>query len=217
MWKLIWVDENKIIKNSFKEAKNEVLELQSQIKTLEEEIHRLQNALIDFHEKAQNKAINEEKDESQSSLSIENLRIELRNLIQEEVGKSFKELNSQAADVFSEDSQPENSENLVSETPLVQEMPVAIQKSEKQRTKDNLKADLIKNYERNRKDIIKQQILSEAIKEDVSKIRLRDIVVDQKKYCSKASFYRYMEELELQGLISYQRKKGKDIIITSMH
>ena len=70
----------------------------------------------------------------------------------------------------------------------------------------------MKNYERNRKDIVKQQILTEAAKADLTKIQLRDLVVDQKKYCSKASFYRYMEELELEGLISYYRHKGKNLI-----
>ena len=203
MLKIEWVDGKKLLRESFRNVKKDFLELKSQMNVIEEELIRLQELVKDIRKQPEESREKENISESQPSLSIEDLRLELRKIIQEEVREALKEQNTQAAELFSAETQPENEQK---EQEIIPPTPP------KKKATDNLKEDLIKSYERNRKDIVKQQILGEATKGNLTKIALRDLVVDQKNYCSKASFYRYMDELELQGLLSYQRRKGKDII-----
>jgi len=165
MWKLIWVDEQKIIRESFKNLKADIRSLHEELASLKKELRTLQETCS--------------ATQSQINLSLK----EQKNTPCEQDGKPSERENTKAPAIFSAETK-----------------------------KDSLKEDLLKAYERNRKNIIKEQILSEAKKGGMTKIALRDLVVDQKKYCSKASFYRYMDELELQGLITYQRRKGKDLI-----
>ena len=65
--------------------------------------------------------------------------------------------------------------------------------------------DLIKKINRHRKDIVKQKILDVIKTRHVSLIELKEIVVDREQYCSKASFYRYVEDLKDQ--VSTNRQK----------
>lgn len=59
---------------------------------------------------------------------------------------------------------------------------------------DTLKKEVISKFNRNKKDIIKQRIFD--LMDRFSIAEIKDIIVDQKKYCSKATFYRYVEELK---------------------
>lgn len=213
MLKIAWVDGKKLLRESFRNVKKDFVELQSHMIVMEEELRRLQDLVQETRRKPEEPRKEEKISESQPSLNTETLRLELRKIIQEEVREALKQQNTQAVAIVSENSQPET-EPIQKEItmPIQEQILPPIPPRQKKKSPDNLKADLIKNYERNRKDIIKQQILGEAIKGGLTKIALRDQVVDQKKYCSKASFYRYMDELELQGLINYQRKKGKDVV-----
>jgi len=66
----------------------------------------------------------------------------------------------------------------------------------KEREEDRLKQEIMRKYRKNRKNIIKQKIL-ETIK--LKPMLLEDLkyyIVDQLKYCSKASFYRYIKEMK---------------------
>lgn len=205
MLRIEWVDGQKLLRDSFRNVKKDVSDLKMQLVMVEEELRRLQELAKDIRTRPEEPREIPKISESQPSLSLSDLRLELRKIVQEEVGKALKDLNTKAGEVFSAETEPENHR----ETPP---QPAIQQKAQRKQEKDHLREELMKSYERNRKDIIKQQILGEASKGSLTKIALRDVVVDQKKYCSKASFYRYMDELELQGLITYQRKKGKDVI-----
>ncbi|MBD3209135.1 hypothetical protein GF367_01825 [Candidatus Woesearchaeota archaeon] len=207
-------NDRKRIRKSFQEVKKDISELNAKFSLFEEELQRVREQL----QKEENvrRSFEEERksSESQPILNPETLRLILKEAVAEGVGKALKELNTKESSVFSTQSQPET-EQKIEEIPVREEQniqqPEPIIKSQKL-VADKLKEDLLKNYERNRKDIIKQQILSEVAKGDLTKISLRDVVVDQKKYCSKASFYRYMDELELQGLVQFKRRKGRDLV-----
>jgi hypothetical protein len=73
--------------------------------------------------------------------------------------------------------------------------------NENTRNYDPLKAEVITKFKRNKKLILKNKIL-ETIKSHILSIpELKDIIVDQYRYCSKASFYRYIEELKQHDFI----------------
>ncbi|MBI1970815.1 hypothetical protein HYS47_03640 [Candidatus Woesearchaeota archaeon] len=53
----------------------------------------------------------------------------------------------------------------------------------------------------NKKDIVKSKILETISDQQEPLPRLKEIIVDEQGFCSKASFYRYIEELKQDGKI----------------
>ncbi|MBN1275038.1 hypothetical protein JXA12_01995 [Candidatus Woesearchaeota archaeon] len=194
MWRVVWVDKDKLLRESFSRLKSDIEAIKEEISSLQEQLAACQQAPEDI---PKNPPETRNLSESQPSLSPENLRLLIKEVIQEELAEALRQQDTKAAAVFSAETDSETEPE---------------PKPTRKRAEDHFKEDLIKNYERNKRAIIKQQILGEASKGSFTKIALRDIVVNQKQYCSKASFYRYMDELELEGLVTYQRKKGKDLI-----
>ncbi|MGB9748426.1 MAG: hypothetical protein ACP5OZ_00220 [Candidatus Woesearchaeota archaeon] len=79
-----------------------------------------------------------------------------------------------------------------------------------------LKNEILRNFRKKRKNIIKKKIL-EVIKENGIELPdLKYFIVDQLSYCSKASFYRYLEELKKQGLIMITNINNKNIVLKSI-
>lgn len=66
----------------------------------------------------------------------------------------------------------------------------------KQKKKDNLKSEIMFKFRRTRQQIIKQKIMDTCSTKQVTVPELKFIIVDQLSYCSKASFYRYLNEME---------------------
>lgn len=58
-----------------------------------------------------------------------------------------------------------------------------------------LEQEVAKKLNRNKKEVIKQKILG-LLEQGIPVIEVKDKIVDQQKYCAKASFYRYIEELK---------------------
>lgn len=198
----------KSVLQGFQNAKNDINNLQVRVLLLEAENRKLQEALREAQKEPENQKISE----SQENLSKEELRLFIKEVVTEAVSEELKRQNTKAASVFSaETATPieETSNQYIEEAPITQRPLRTPQRA----PQDKLKEDLLKNYERNRKTIIKQQILAEANKKQLTKIELREIVVGDKKYCSKASFYRYVEELELEGFLEYKRKNHKTLVV----
>ena len=66
--------------------------------------------------------------------------------------------------------------------------------SKLEKPEDRLKNEVITKFNRNKKNIIKQKIMDLMGKLEIAEIK--DIIVDQQKYCSKATFYRYVEDIK---------------------
>ena len=61
----------------------------------------------------------------------------------------------------------------------------------------SMKEKIVKRLTRNSKEYVKSVILSYIRKyERISALQLREIVVDEQRFCSKSSFYRLLDELE---------------------
>jgi len=88
--------------------------------------------------------------------------------------------------------------------------------NEFKREDSGLKKELLRNFRKKRKNIIKKKIL-EVIKENGIELPdLKYFIVDQLNYCSKASFYRYLEELKKQGLIIITTIDNKNIVLKNI-
>jgi len=210
------------VSRDFLRVKQDVEALNIRIMLLESENKRLREEIMRKENEELKRKISEKTDQSQEILSLSKLRL----MMEEIIGKTLRGQNTKVGSVFSAETEQEFApifpkktyeEEEVSERleerPILHEKPALTKKNSEKEKDDGLKSDLLKSYQRNRKNIIKQQILGEIRKGEYTKISLRDLIVEQKKYCSKASFYRYIEELELESLIGEHRRKGKSIIV----
>jgi DNA-binding transcriptional regulator WhiA len=71
---------------------------------------------------------------------------------------------------------------------------------------DPLKAEIINKFRRNKKLMIKNKIIETIRYTQLSVPEIKEIVVDQHNYCSKATFYRYIEELKKHDFIHINSK-----------
>ncbi|MGM5480002.1 MAG: transcriptional repressor [Nanobdellota archaeon] len=59
-----------------------------------------------------------------------------------------------------------------------------------------LEREALKKINKNRKQIIQETILQHINQQNTTPLELKKTIVDTKQYCSKATFYRYVQELE---------------------
>ena len=89
----------------------------------------------------------------------------------------------------------------------VEEPYIILQGPEEQnQRKESIKAlqqDTMKEVVKNRKQIIQQKIIAHASASRKTAKQLKEIFVDTYKYCSKATFYRYLQELAQKEHIQY--------------
>jgi hypothetical protein len=76
-----------------------------------------------------------------------------------------------------------------------------------------LKTELMRGLARNQKAIIKQRIVGMVAEARYSIPELKERIVDDKNYCSKASFYRYLEEMRSEGMIDCAEINGVMTVI----
>ncbi len=75
-----------------------------------------------------------------------------------------------------------------------------------------LKSELLRSFKRNKKQIIKQRILSLIKGRQMPVAELKEAIVDDKNYCSKATFYRYIDELKKAGIVNSISIDGNDVL-----
>lgn len=71
---------------------------------------------------------------------------------------------------------------------------------------DKLKKEVMHKFRRHKKEMIKHKVIETVRLKRVTLPELKEIIVDQMGYCSKATFYRYYEELRNEGTISIHNK-----------
>lgn len=77
---------------------------------------------------------------------------------------------------------------------------------------DPLEKEIIKSVAKNKKTIIKQKILAIASKQRTTSKNVKEIIVDKYRYCSKATFYRYLSELKRQQKIETITINNKEYV-----
>ena len=79
-------------------------------------------------------------------------------------------------------------------------------------SKDPYEALLEFKAKANKKEVIKQKILTTIPNEGINSSELCFLFVEHFKYCSKATFYNYLKELEFSNQIRTQRENSKNMI-----
>lgn len=67
----------------------------------------------------------------------------------------------------------------------------------------------------NKRDILKQKLLGMISNEGMILSELKFLFVEHFKYCSKATFYNYLKELELSKQVRIERENSKNMIYVS--
>lgn len=62
-----------------------------------------------------------------------------------------------------------------------------------------LQDEVMRKYKRKKKDIIQSKILDVAQKREIPLPELKEIIVDEHRYCSRATFYRYVKDIVSEG------------------
>lgn len=81
--------------------------------------------------------------------------------------------------------------------------------------KPDIKEEVLRQFDKKRKDIIKNKIIELASQGKMTLPELKEVIVDQSCYCSKASFYRYVERMKLRQLIDFVEINGISIVVPS--
>ncbi len=66
----------------------------------------------------------------------------------------------------------------------------------------------------NKRDVLKQKLISLVSQGGVTLSELKFLFVDHYKYCSKATFYNYLKELELERQIKIERENSRNVVFT---
>lgn len=72
----------------------------------------------------------------------------------------------------------------------------ALKEFTSQQKKNSLKSEFDRKFKKSKKSIIKQKIVEVIKTKPIYLADLKYYIVDQLNYCSKASFYRYIEEMK---------------------
>ncbi|MGM5488785.1 MAG: hypothetical protein ACQESG_07595, partial [Nanobdellota archaeon] len=64
-----------------------------------------------------------------------------------------------------------------------------------------LQKEVMRKFKRKQKDIIKSKIMETVQNRDISMAELKEMIVDDYQYCSKATFYRYIQDLVSKGML----------------
>ncbi len=70
----------------------------------------------------------------------------------------------------------------------------------------------LSRFDLDKKAVIKVKIIEAVAHAPMVLSRLKELVVDQNKYCSKASFYRYFEELRNEEKVSIVTTNGRNVV-----
>jgi len=84
--------------------------------------------------------------------------------------------------------------------------------SELNQQRDPLKREVLKRFSRKRRELVKSKIKELIAGRSIELAELKDLIVDSLAYCSKASFYRYMDELKAKGVVELAAIDNRQVV-----
>lgn len=195
-------NENKSIKEENLNIKSQITELRAEIKGLSIAI----NYIKEFSEKqmlAQNQT-------PQTAPTQPNSNQEYKT----NSNKTLSETYSQATE-FSEMQSyhnPYNDEIDIEEPLSIQKKPTRTKMPQQPPSKDPYEALLAFKAKANKKEILKQKLITMIGEGGMNLSELKFMFVDHFRYCSKATFYNYLNEMEMEKSIKIERQKNKNYI-----
>lgn len=95
---------------------------------------------------------------------------------------------------------------------IMNEKEQPIIRQEKPKHEDPYQALLAFKAKINKKEMLKQKLISMINEVGINLSELKFLFVDHYKYCSKATFYNYLKEIELEKQVVIKREKTKNYV-----
>ena len=144
--------------------------------------------------------------------SLENENKDLKEQISN-LSSLIETLNSQLSSLSTQPKEEKQPEETLYNDPVVSE--VAQKKPVKEEKKDPYEALLAFKAKTNKREVIKQKMISMIGENGMHLAELKFMIVEHFKYCSKATFYNYLKELELEKHIKIERENTKNYVYLS--
>ena len=184
------------VKKSFNKCKTD-------IETLKDENYLFKNKLKEAQD--ENSELKSEINSLKSELS--ELKGELKGMkIAIDYIKDFKEPNQNTTQ---EEKTQSNIDEIQSNIPATTNK---TPKSDNRAQKDPYEALLAFKAKTNKREMLKQKLISMISETGMYLSELKFLFVEHYRYCSKATFYNYLKELELERNIKIERNSGKNIV-----
>lgn len=80
---------------------------------------------------------------------------------------------------------------------------------------NSIEKEMVAELQKNKREFIKERIIDASSTNKYGPKDIKKIIVDKQKYCSKATYYRYLHELKKTKRISIMKINHKEIIYNS--
>lgn len=181
------------VRLGFKACKSDIENVRTENSVLRDKIYLVEQ---------ENKTLKEEN--KKVHLEISDLKAEIRGLaIALDYIKDFNQ--KQMTQVQENIVQTKSMPNLTSEIISKQKNPTAKQQ-------DPYEALLAFKAKANKREMLKQKIISMIGENGLNLSELKFMFVEHFRYCSKASFYNYLKELEIERVVKVERENSKNFI-----
>ncbi len=204
--------ENKKLKENYDSVNTELAELKAEIKGL--------NIAINFIKEFSQSQLNVQKDNHKTQTSVsskirEEIKLEAKPSLSEMYAAETTEFSDYKQEYEHEIQHNHNSRNDIKYDEL------RIDKKKQQReyykapSQDPYEALLAFKAKANKREILKQKLITMIGDTGINLSELKFMFVRHFKYCSNATFYNYLKELEMENTVIIKREKTKNYIYIS--
>ncbi len=152
----------------------------------------------------ENKSLKEEN--KKIYLEISDLKAEIRGLA---IALDYiKEFNQKQI----ADSKIKSIDEIKNELSFTKEVEIPLKQKPNLPKMDTYDALLAFKAKANKRELLKQKIMSMIGENGINLSELKFMFVEHFKYCSKASFYNYLKELEIERVVKIERENSKNFI-----
>ena len=188
------------VKKGFASCKQDISALQEQNDTLSSKVNHLEQ---------ENKQLQNQLNQMQDTLE------EIKNSLQKsslDSSQAPPETQSQAQEPMATGSQAGTQQQAQAPMTTQAQPQSQQQQAPSHNIQDPYEALLAFKAKANKKEVLKQKMTSMIGDMGMNLSELKFMFVDHFRYCSKATFYNYLKELELERQVRIERYQSKNII-----
>lgn len=185
------------VRLGFKACKSDIESLRVENSVLRDKFYLIEQ---------ENRNLKEEN--KKTNLQISDLKAEIRGLI---IAMDYiKDFNKTQVSIVEPQKTYVESKNEIIKSPEIMQIAIKPKLSTKQQ--DPYEALLAFKAKANKREILKQKIMSMIGENGINLSELKFMFVEHFRYCSKASFYNYLKELEIEKIVKVERENSKNFI-----
>lgn len=188
------------VRKSFQSCRSDIENLQEENNSLKEKVNELKEENSQLRERL----VNQEAVSNQLKGELEGIKIALDYI------KSFQQYSS--SNESAESSTTQEKEVVVDEKEEKPKKKESGSTSQQKDSSDPYEALLAYKARANKREVLKQKLVSMISENGIHLSELKFMFVEHFRYCSKATFYNYLKELELEKAIKVERENSKNFV-----